>query len=78
MSDVNLLQELFGTLRKAVLANKLDKVISTADEILAVEPTAVDALKCKVVALARKSKFDEAIAAAGVEPTLAAERSYCA
>ena len=77
MAEGSEVVELFLALRKHVAASKLEKVISTAEQILALQPDDAEALKTKVVALAKKSRFEEALAAAGDGAPLAAERAYC-
>ncbi|KAJ1449866.1 hypothetical protein M885DRAFT_534300 [Pelagophyceae sp. CCMP2097] len=71
--------ELFVQLRRLCGGNKHDKVALHCDVILAALPGDEAATKVKVVALAKKGRFEDGLAAAEAGgDALAAERAYCA
>ncbi|KAI5385240.1 uncharacterized protein LOC127100683 [Lathyrus oleraceus] len=57
------LEDLFTTLNKHIQASAFTNAVKLTDQILAIAPGDEDALRCKVVALIKDDRFDDAISA---------------
>ncbi|XP_061352959.1 uncharacterized protein LOC133297780 [Gastrolobium bilobum] len=57
------LEDLFSTLNRHIQASAFDNAVKLTDQILAVAPGDEDALRCKVVALIKHERFDDALSA---------------
>ncbi|RDX62095.1 Signal recognition particle subunit SRP72, partial [Mucuna pruriens] len=57
------LEDLFTTLNRHIQASAFDNAVKLTDQILAIAPHDEDALRCKVVALIRNDRLDDALSA---------------
>ncbi|XP_027919890.1 signal recognition particle subunit SRP72-like isoform X1 [Vigna unguiculata] len=57
------LEDLFTTLNRHIQASAFDNVVKFTDQILAIAPDDEDALRCKVVALIKNDRVEDALSA---------------
>ncbi|BAT74317.1 signal recognition particle subunit SRP72-like [Vigna umbellata] len=57
------LEDLFTTLNRHIQASAFDNVVKVTDQILAIAPDDEDALRCKVVALIKNDRVEDALSA---------------
>ncbi|XP_014506927.1 signal recognition particle subunit SRP72 [Vigna radiata var. radiata] len=57
------LEDLFNTLNRHIQASAFDNVVKFTDQILAIAPDDEDALRCKVVALIKNDRVEDALSA---------------
>lgn len=57
------LEDLFTTLNRHIQASSYDNAVKLTDQILSIAPGDEDALRCKIVALIKNDRFEEAISA---------------
>ncbi|KAK7246934.1 hypothetical protein RIF29_41805 [Crotalaria pallida] len=57
------LEDLFTTLNRHINASAFDNAVKLSDQILAIAPSDEDAIRCKLVALIRDDRIDDALSA---------------
>ncbi|CAK9147832.1 unnamed protein product [Ilex paraguariensis] len=57
------MEDLFTALNRHIDLSEFDQAIKVADQVLAIAPGDEDAIRCKIVALVKDDKIDEALLA---------------
>ncbi|CAK9136975.1 unnamed protein product [Ilex paraguariensis] len=57
------IEDLFTALNRHIDRSEFDQAIKVADQVLAIAPGDEDAIRCKIVALVKDDKIDEALLA---------------
>jgi hypothetical protein len=61
MGDQQRVQQLFSAIQSDIPAGRHEAIVEAADEILTLHPNDIEATKCKLVALVKLGRFEEAL-----------------
>ncbi|KFK41175.1 hypothetical protein AALP_AA2G095200 [Arabis alpina] len=73
------IEDLFSSLHRHIDKSEYQQAVRVADQVLAIKPSDVDAIQCKVVALIKDDKFDDALSVIHNVPMLdlSFHKAYC-
>ncbi|CAH2065961.1 unnamed protein product [Thlaspi arvense] len=75
------MEDLFTSLNRHIERDELEQAVRVADQVLSIAPADVDAIRCKVVALIKDEKIDEALSVIqsshNLPIDLGFEKAYC-